>query len=275
MFAKSTSAIPVARHGDHRKVIGSHSFLRSSFYFPHHTSLHIYIENIIEMSHERFFFSKYSTFKCHMLVQLRSEYFRTSIFRLTFSKYPFIFSNSITFTSSFPSYSVVSLLEMSSLSPQRHALVIGGTGFISQYAVEELATAGYTVSIVTRGSTPDLHGELVASRLKINCNKRKEFVTSLRNSLQTIAQDQHLTSVPNAWDLVVDFICFDGDHASDIVEGLSGICKIFVQISTDSIYEVCKRPTDNCYGTCYGRTEKWAELLDIPESKLLEKDDYG
>lgn len=161
------------------------------------------------------------------------------------------------------------------MSSPRHALVIGGTGFISQYAVEELHSAGYIVSIITRGTTPDLHGDLVASRIKVNCDRRADFIATLQKSLATIHHEQKLESAPSQWDLVVDFICFDALHASDVVEGLAGICKIFVQISTDSIYEVCEKPTDGCYKTPYGRTENWCSLLKLPESKLLDLDDYG
>jgi len=72
----------------------------------------------------------------------------------------------------------------------RQALIIGGTGFISTFAVEHLAAAGYAVTIITRGNKPDVHGPRVAARL---CGDREDpeaFGALLRSSLTLSLQQQ-------------------------------------------------------------------------------------
>jgi nucleoside-diphosphate-sugar epimerase len=126
-------------------------------------------------------------------------------------------------------------------------LVIGGTGFISTYAVESLLDAGYKVTILTRGETADIFGQSV-QRYIVDCEKqRKKFIRFLQRAIpgapdfkavESNSDIESNSAQEHLWDLVIDFICFEPPHAEAVVEGLSGRAKLFVFISTDSVYEV-------------------------------------
>lgn len=155
-----------------------------------------------------------------------------------------------------------------------HALMIGGTGFISTYCVEELARHGFTVTTITRGRTTDAHGSNVKTRLTVNCKDRPKFVSLLKDSLNLVAKDQSLSTVPQRWDIVIDCICYDPDHAHDVVQGLASKVDVFVQISTDSIYEVCEAAPKSVLRNG-GTTEEYTALLRKTDKELRKMDEYG
>jgi hypothetical protein len=173
---------------------------------------------------------------------------------------------------------------------------------------------------MNRGSSIDLHGDKVFHRFVVNCRKRELFCSALKNSIlelknifllnnlsyQTNGNFDEIipeNELPNAWDLVIDFICYEPPHAEDCTIGLDNLCKLFIMISTDSIYEVCKRPKyleDKLphffqyfehfeqkksekklqHGNIHtirhpGRSEEDHELLNISEKELRRKDEYG
>jgi hypothetical protein len=190
--------------------------------------------------------------------------------------------------------------------PKKYALIIGGTGFISQYCVDELHKAGFIVATMNRGSSIDLHGDKVFHRFIVNCRKRELFRSALKSSILELKNIFLLNNLsyqmsgnvdeivpenelPDAWDLVIDFICYEPPHAEDCTIGLDNLCKLFIMISTDSIYEVCKRPKyleekkseqqlqrgDMHTIRHPGRREEDHELLNVSEKELRRKDEYG
>ena len=128
------------------------------------------------------------------------------------------------------------------------------------------------VTIANQGRTPNpfaFGGSslLDVQRLVVNRDgesKRKSFRRVLKESIQTQGD----------WDMVVDFTAFQPHHVQDVVESLSGHVGLYICISTDSIYEVCKPPSPNGNGRL-PRTESDNVLLELPRKKLRNMDVYG
>ena len=77
----------------------------------------------------------------------------------------------------------------------------------------------------------------------------------------------------NKWDLVIDFCCFDRKEAKSAIRGLGETCKLYVFISSDSVYDVCDESLrkEALIKEEYAiRPENQTQL-----KKLNDEDDYG
>jgi len=162
----------------------------------------------------------------------------------------------------------------------KYALVLGGTGFISSFCVDELLNAGFNVTILTRGRTKSIHGDKVHASIVAQLNSRS-IVSVLESSLMTSLNQQcsenkiDTTNLPEKWDLVIDCICYDEAHAKGVVKGLVNRTKLLVHISTDSIYEVCEpAPQELLLGA--GTPEEYdKKMRNMTDNELTELDGYG
>eukprot|EP00300_Choanocystis_sp_HF-7_P037554 c53744_g1_i1.p1 GENE.c53744_g1_i1~~c53744_g1_i1.p1 ORF type:complete len:355 (+),score=52.30 c53744_g1_i1:119-1183(+) len=151
----------------------------------------------------------------------------------------------------------------SSSSPQRTALVLGGSGFISGHCVEHLLAYGkYDVTILTRGQTADAFGDRV-SRLVADRDDSAAFTRALDG---------------RSFDLVVDCIAFEpADFESLFALIKRGKLKVgdtFVFISTDSVYQVCERDHKRKKAR-QPIVETETTLRDVSVSQLERIDRYG
>ncbi len=138
-------------------------------------------------------------------------------------------------------------------------LVIGGTGFLSSAMVEEGVAAGHDVTIVTRGrrSGPvsrDVR-QIVADRADAP-------------AFRTAAQAE-------AFDVVLDAICFTPEHARQNIDCFAGRVGRLVMISTDFVYAAGPRPlpitedTRRDAPTEYGRNKAAAEEVLLAANDSL------
>lgn len=99
-------------------------------------------------------------------------------------------------------------------------LVLGGSGFVSQYVVQEASRQGYEVWYVTRGirdGIPGAHG-LIADR---------NAPSALRTALK---------AAPGKFDGVIDCICFNPKQAQIDMAVLPEFTNHVIVLSTDSLY---------------------------------------
>lgn len=99
-------------------------------------------------------------------------------------------------------------------------LVLGGSGFVSQYVVREAARQGYEVWYVTRGNREGIPG---AHRLIADRNDRDTLRAALRTA-------------PGRFDGVIDCICFNPEQARVDLEVLPEFTDHVIVLSTDSLY---------------------------------------
>ena len=102
-------------------------------------------------------------------------------------------------------------------------LFIGGNGNISWWCVEEAISCGYEVYELNRGRTratrralqPQVH-EIIA-----DINDEEAVSTALED---------------RSFDVICDFICFNGKQAEQRVRYFTGKCKQYIVISSEAVY---------------------------------------
>lgn len=130
-------------------------------------------------------------------------------------------------------------------------LILGGTQFIGRHIVETLIAGGHTVSVLTRGKTPD------------SLPPRVERLRGDRD-----AADAGLTALGGrTWDACVDVSGYTPRQVRPSAEALSGIVGRYVFISTGSVYgDAKKRPVTEDNPTMTPAAE---------EVTVIDGDTYG
>ncbi len=103
------------------------------------------------------------------------------------------------------------------------ALVLGGTGFLSSAITTTLCTAGWDVTVLTRGERP-----VPPECSQLRANRRD--ADALSEALQG-----------RVFDLVVDAICYSPGDAHGALRALAGRVGHYVAISTDFVYGPIRR----------------------------------
>lgn len=74
------------------------------------------------------------------------------------------------------------------------------------------------------------------------------------------------------WDFVIDFCCYLRKEVKSVIRGLTGLLKLYVLISTDSVYDVCDE------GVRTGLIKESDDIRPPTEAeikKLAKDEDYG
>lgn len=80
-----------------------------------------------------------------------------------------------------------------------------------------------------------------------NLDDKVNFYKSDRNSIMDFAKllkyisEKAGINEDNQWDLVVDFCAYIRKHVKSVIRGLSKLVRLYILISTDSVYEVCAK----------------------------------
>lgn len=155
-------------------------------------------------------------------------------------------------------------------------LVLGGTKFMGKAFVGEVLDKA-RVCVVNRGKTywaADPFADRVA-RVRADRDESATFASSVREATRRLGSD---------WDCVVDFSGFTGEDVKASLTGLAGAFKMYIYISSDSIYEVSawaydkwkpRRSSSGGYETSVSE-----HLANRPEDKeqqdvLNNADSYG
>lgn len=155
---------------------------------------------------------------------------------------------------------------------KQKVLVMGGSEFMGRrFVLDLLPNENYSVYIVNRG------------KIYWNTDMKKipevHFFYGDRNTylefqkLLAYISDKAGITPEKRWDMVVDFSCYERKQMKCAIRGLKNLCKLYVYISTDSVYDVCDRKI---------RREDFIreEYAVRPESDALieelnEQDEYG
>lgn len=100
-----------------------------------------------------------------------------------------------------------------------NTLILGGTRFFGKHAVRALLERGHSVTIATRGSTPDDFGNSV-QRIRLN----RLDPASLRENLSG-----------RRFDAVIDNICYCSNDVRHLLDALD--CDRYVMTSTTAVYD--------------------------------------
>ena len=151
---------------------------------------------------------------------------------------------------------------------KRHALVLGGNGFIGSHIVRSLIADGHAVTAVNRGTREWIGDPAMDARIlpptydfaggdgitafrgdtsyprsnkevaHIICDrkKRKAFADAVDVATGTTL------GVDGSWDVVVDLSGFTPRDLRAALTGLKGRTRRYVFVSSDSVYEVCEPP---------------------------------
>eukprot|EP00437_Effrenium_voratum_P068791 CAMPEP_0181486196 /NCGR_PEP_ID=MMETSP1110-20121109/46985_1 /TAXON_ID=174948 /ORGANISM="Symbiodinium sp., Strain CCMP421" /LENGTH=379 /DNA_ID=CAMNT_0023612277 /DNA_START=26 /DNA_END=1161 /DNA_ORIENTATION=- len=110
-------------------------------------------------------------------------------------------------------------------------LVLGGTKFMGKAFVQEILEHA-RVCVVNRGKTYWAASDLFAARaarVRADRDDAEVFAKCLKEATQRLGDE---------WDCVVDFSGFAGNDVRASLSGLAGAFKMYIYISSDSVYEV-------------------------------------
>ena len=183
---------------------------------------------------------------------------------------------------------------------KRHALVLGGNGFIGSHIVRSLIADGHAVTAVNRGTrewigdpamdasilppTYDFAGGdgITAFRGDASyprSNKEVAHIICDRKKRKAFADAVDVATgttlgVDGSWDVVVDLSGFTPRDLRAALTGLKGRTRRYVFVSSDSVYEVCEpREGDSRGGTKEGDARRPAEAARA--EALARTDMYG
>lgn len=140
---------------------------------------------------------------------------------------------------------------------------MGGTRFVGLHTVRELVKRGYQVTVLNRGTRPDV---LPAGVSQVKCDRKDEFL--LKETLGSLLKE-------HCFDAVVDTSAYVPSDVVPLVDILKGCIGAYVFISSGSVYkarnifpwyEDMPRVSDSWAGA-YGYNKKLCEdvLLDAYE----------
>ncbi|CAF1260799.1 unnamed protein product [Adineta steineri] len=147
---------------------------------------------------------------------------------------------------------------------KRKVLVFGGNGFLGgETVVELLATNAFDITVINRGNWND-YDSIIRIRPFVKAINIDRKSSNALEQLRTAIGNEH-------FDAVIDFSAYDSDVVKDALKALEGRIKLYVYISTDSVYEVCL-PTSNSLSSEIDSIRP----TDTDEyERLRRKDSYG
>lgn len=139
---------------------------------------------------------------------------------------------------------------------EKNLLILGGSGFVSRYVVNEAIKNGYSVWYVTRGNREEIAGAqpVIADR---------NDLPALTNALQELNC---------RFDAVIDCICFTAEQARADISVLPQFTDRIITISTDSLYHPDhKRVPQDENGEAYMEDDSYGGKKRQMEQVFLEE----
>ena len=152
-------------------------------------------------------------------------------------------------------------------------LILGGSEFIGRTFVDSLIQAGDSkMFTINRGK--QYWNESLKDKKGVNYyyGDRNEYM-EFEKLLQYVSKKEKIGEGGKKWDLVVDFSCFERKEVKSVIRALRDKCKLYVFISTDSIYDVCdkKLRRDDFIKEEYGVRPESDKIIE----ELNKNEDYG
>lgn len=151
-------------------------------------------------------------------------------------------------------------------------LILGGNGFIGAECVEYLLNENqsYNLVLVNRDNWNDWDTKSrIRDRIKenIKCDRKKD---SLKNALR-----HYLSQDDFKFDAVIDFSAYKSRVIKNFFNEIpKEKFKIYILISSDSVYEVCSIQMNSSHLTL-DETDSVRPESDLEQKKMKELDSYG
>lgn len=149
-------------------------------------------------------------------------------------------------------------------------LLFGGNGFIGGHTSERLIADGHKLTLINRNNWPWDLSETV---------KRKVFSTvtldrSTDEGLEIFKEKLLSPRKGVPFDVIIDFSAYKLKNFEPFYEELKNFCKLYIYISTDSVYEVCDRSVVGG-GELLDETHSRRPSDEKISDELNKKDSYG
>ncbi|CAF3420315.1 unnamed protein product [Rotaria socialis] len=143
-------------------------------------------------------------------------------------------------------------------------LIFGGNGFLGgETVVELLALNTFDITVVNRGNWKNYDSNIRIRPFVKAFNIDRESSTAVEQ-LHSAIGNEH-------FDAVIDFSAYDTDVVKDALKVLEDKIKLYIYISTDSVYEVCL-PSNNDLAS---ETDSIRPLDNDEYERFRRKDSYG
>ena len=144
----------------------------------------------------------------------------------------------------------------------KRILVLGGNGFLGSETVELLINADYEITTLNRGN------KYFDSDKRINEFVKERIICDRDTLIRKTCPDLKRSG---KYDAVIDFSSYSPMHIETMIDILRGRTSLYVQISTDAVYEVCEKTHQN-------RTKEEDGIRPVERKlrdKLASNDKYG
>ncbi|KAK7498730.1 hypothetical protein BaRGS_00010107 [Batillaria attramentaria] len=119
-------------------------------------------------------------------------------------------------------------------SPTGKILVFGGNGFLGAETVTKLLGAGYQVVVVNRGNWYwDSYFRVKPFVTHVQCDRMKPLDEKCTELVDIVGN--------SSFDAVIDFSAYIPFSAKQALKLVKNKAKLYIYISTDSVYEVCEK----------------------------------
>lgn len=116
----------------------------------------------------------------------------------------------------------------------KQILIYGGNGFIGTSTAERLIEAGHNLTLINRGNWYWDSGYTVRPFVKLIKCDRMQSIDKCTELKDYISQREQL-------DAVIDFSAYHSQSLTDTLDLVKGKVKLYIFISTDSVYDVCHK----------------------------------
>ena len=144
----------------------------------------------------------------------------------------------------------------------KRILVLGGNGFLGSETVELLINADYEITTLNRGN------KYFDSDKRINEFVKERIICDRDTLIRKTCPDLKRSG---KYDAVIDFSSYSPMQIETMIDILRGRTSLYVQISTDAVYEVCEKTHQN-------RTKEEDGIRPVERKlrdKLASNDKYG
>lgn len=120
-------------------------------------------------------------------------------------------------------------------------LVLGGSEFMGRTFIQDLLKDETNkVFMINRGKSYWNETPKENSKVLHYYGNRSEYI-EFEKLVNYVSEKHGIGEDDNKWDLVVDFSCFERKEIKSVIRALKNKCKLYVFISSDSIYDVCDK----------------------------------
>ena len=156
-----------------------------------------------------------------------------------------------------------------SSSEKKKILSFGGNGMIGSETLHRLIKTGeYEITLVSRGNWPFDSEKRIAPYVKSTVCDRRAGIDTCTDLLDDIRSTEEYYAV-------LDFSAYHPSWIEDATEVLAGRARVYVYVSTDSVYEVTEMEPYKKTGRRSVEDDAVRPIDDTIRAELNDRDGYG